>query len=159
MAMAITGPRVIADATLGHLAKWLRLLGVDTLYERSLRGTALMEKARSDRRILLTRDTRLIRRRDVPPHIFVRDNDFRSQIRQVVRALGLHLQNLLTRCALCNEELVPVEKAQIEGEVPPYVFQTQDRFVRCARCKRIYWHATHAERIRAEIERVFSDGA
>lgn len=150
-------PKFAADAMLGRLAKWLRLLGFDTTYATDRQDSALLALARRENRILLTRDTRLLRRRELPPHVFVRDNDFRSQLRQVVLACGLETgPGFLTRCAACNLELVAADRVDVRERVPPYVFETQTEFARCPACGRTYWPATHAARMAEELCRILA---
>lgn len=137
---------------LGHLAKWLRLIGLDTLYDATLDGAVLARRARAEGRVLLTRDTRLLCRRELPRHLFIEADDFRSQLRQVLGVFAVDpLAALLTRCSRCNEPLQELSAAEAEPHVPAYVAATQRDFVRCPRCRRIYWAATHVERLRAEL--------
>ena len=144
--------RFVADRMLGRLARWLRIIGQDVAYGQQLAGTALVSLARRERRVILTRDTRLISRRALPPHLFVTSDSFREQLRQVVSAFTLEpLAGMLTRCLDCNEELREVERDQARARVPPYVWRTQDRFVACRRCGRIFWRATHLAHMLAEL--------
>jgi uncharacterized protein with PIN domain len=150
--MAAATPKFIADAMLGRLAKWLRLLGLDTLYDPRLSDAALLRRAIADGRILLTRDTRLLRRRRLPPHLYVRSDDFRSQLRQVVDAFAIDpTAHRFERCACCNTVLRHADKVEVESQVPAYVSATQTTFARCPDCGRIYWPATHVERIEREL--------
>lgn len=152
--MAAATPMFLADAALGRLATWLRLLGYDTVYARAASEAGLVRWARAEGRVLLTRNTRLLRRRAVPPHLFVSSDDFRAQLRQVIGAFGLATAAFLARCSRCNEPLVPVEAAEAHAAVPAYVGATQPSFARCPSCRRIYWPATHVERMRRELQRL-----
>jgi hypothetical protein len=155
--MPFATPRFIADAMLGRLAKWLRLLGVDTVYDRAITDAALIRRAAAEGRVLLTRDRRLLRRRALPAHLLIRSDDFRAQLREVLAAFPMdpHAE-WLSRCARCNSPLQPLPAAAARAVVPAYVRATQTRFLHCARCQRIYWPATHVERIRAELARILS---
>jgi len=145
----------LADATLGRLATWLRLLGYDTVYARGAGEAELLRRAREQGRVLLTRNTRLLRRRAMPPDVFVASDDFRAQLRQVFAACGLRgAASFLVRCARCNEPLAPIDRAEACAAVPPYVCATQQTFARCPSCRRIYWGATHVDRMRAELRRL-----
>lgn len=141
------------DRMLGRLAVWLRLLGYDATCAPHLTGRALVRHARHEGRLILTRDRRLLREPNLPPTLFIDSNHFRDQLRQVISTYALHpLAHVFTRCSRCNEPVVPIDKAQVRDQVPEYVFTTQDRFVRCPRCRRIYWPATHVERVREELQ-------
>ncbi|MCL5966184.1 MAG: Mut7-C RNAse domain-containing protein [Deltaproteobacteria bacterium] len=138
-------PRFIADGMLGKLAKWLRILGCDVEFFPKIPDDELADRVEETGRVLLTRDTRIIKRRKVRHrHFFVRGDDCKDQLRQVVAHSPLDPERrLFSRCVLCNEPLVTIEKAGVEDRVPPYVYLTQDRFRTCASCGRIYWPATH----------------
>jgi hypothetical protein len=76
---------------------------------------------------------------------------------EVVRRCGLRIEDLrpFTRCLRCNEPTVPAAKAEIERQVPEYVWETQESFSRCPRCGRVYWRGTHTERALATIRQLF----
>jgi len=148
-------PMFIADAALGRLVTWLRLLGYDTVYARQARAPELVRRARTEGRILLTRDTRLARRRDLPAHLLVTSDDFRVQLRQVLAAYaGCAPSRFFVRCARCNAPLESIDRAAARGSVPAYVYRTQTSFGRCPQCARIYWSATHVERMRSELRQL-----
>lgn len=153
--MATATPMFIADAALGRLATWLRLLGYDTLYARRANVAELIHRAAAEGRILLTRNTQLVRRRGLPAHVLVTSDDFRAQLRQVVGVCGLRASSaVLERCARCNAPLQRVERAAACARVPRYVCATQTSFARCPLCARIYWPATHVDRMQRELERI-----
>ena len=134
-APAGTLPAFAVDKMLGRLARWLRILGHDVAYGPHLSGRTLVDCARRERRLLLTRDTRLLRDPDLPPHIFVASDHFREQLRQVADAVPLG-GAFLHRCLNCNRAL---EAA------------TQEHFQRCPHCGRIYWPATHRSHMLDEL--------
>lgn len=151
-------PRIIADAMLGRLAKWLRLLGCDVAYERKIDDDELIRMALHEKRLVLTRDGNLARRRPAPL-LFIRDDHLPNQLRQVVRDLNLPLAGRrFTRCIECNAELAVVEKDAVRTKVPAYVFETQDRFSECPDCGRIYWPGTHHDRAVRRLEEFFPEG-
>lgn len=140
-------PRFIADCMLGKLARWLRIVGYDAAYENRISDEDLIARARREGRVLLTRDTRLVKRRALPPNILIGSEVAEIQLRQVLEELDLRVRTdgLLSRCIVCNREAVPISRREAHGEVPPYVHRTQRRFSRCPDCRRIYWRATHVE--------------
>ena len=147
---AAAGPAFAVDKMLGRLARWLRILGHDVAYGPHLSGRTLAERARREHRLLLTRDTRLVRDPDLPPHLFITSDHFREQLQQVAAAAPLGA-GFLRRCLDCNCSLVDVARAAVQASVPPYVFATQDQFERCPRCGRVYWQATHRLHILEEL--------
>jgi len=136
---------------LGRLARWLRILGHDVAYGPHLHGPGLVACARRDRRVIVTRDTRLVRDPNLPPHLFVRADRFRDQLREVAAAVPLAAGEAFSRCVECNEPLTSVGREAARERVPPYVFETQDRFWTCPSCHRFYWPATHHARMREEL--------
>jgi uncharacterized protein len=136
-------PRFVADTMLGRLATWLRILGYDAEYARG-EDTALIERARETGRILLTRDTGLARRRDVPPHLLVRSDHVSEQLRQVMETFHLTPAGpSARRCPRCNAAVEPRTKAEAFGRVPEFVWSSQDAFWGCPACGRLYWAGTH----------------
>lgn len=145
----------IADAALGRLVTWLRLLGYDTVYARAGGIATLLQRARAEQRILLTRNRRVTLRRDPPPYVLVRSDHFREQVRQVMETCGLDTAPaFLVRCSRCNTRLERIEPATACAAVPRYVCETQTAFARCPGCGRVYWPATHVSRMRSELERM-----
>jgi len=142
--------RFLADCMLGKLAKWLRLLGYDTVYIHDATDDELVRVAVRDNRILLTKDRALAERRLVHGRCsFITEEGTGGQLRQVVREFALRADDstLFTRCPVCNSEIKDTPKSGVRSEVPPYVYRTQDRFGRCAGCSRIYWRGTHVEHV------------
>jgi uncharacterized protein len=153
-------PRFLADRMVGRLGKWLRIVGYDTAYLPHLSPQELLREGRRQGRALLTRDTRLLREKDAPPLIFIRDDHFREQLKQVMQECHLTPMTLLfSRCSECNQMLEAVAKERIQDQVPEYVWQTQETFHRCPECHRIYWGATHKLRVLAELRRIGVEGS
>ena len=143
----------LADCMLGTLAKWLRILGYDTAYDAGLDDNELVRLARAEGRILLTRDTGLLRRKG-PQCLFIASEVLHEQLAQVLHTFGLHADNPFSRCPVCNAPLEDVPKYEAWGQVPPFVFQTQERFSLCPACDRFYWRGTHWQRMREQVEKL-----
>lgn len=141
----------IADAMLGTLARWLRTLGYDTLYDAELDDDALVRLARAEGRVLLTRDTALLRRRNLQM-LYITSQRWEEQVRQVLRELPLPPPAPLTRCLACNTPLEDMLRSEAWGLVPPYVFVRHQRFRFCPDCQRVYWQGTHWDRMQRTIE-------
>ncbi len=140
--------RFVADVMLGRLAKWLRIAGFDVLYSNHFSDDDLVAVSRYERRILLSRDTRLLIRKAVSLFIYLESNDVHEQIRQVFRLTGTQaLPNLLTRCLVCNEPLTDIARDSVRSSVPPFVFATQTHFKSCPRCSKVYWAGTHRQAV------------
>jgi uncharacterized protein with PIN domain len=143
--------KFLAGNMLGRLATWLRLLGYDTAYLHDATDDELARRARAESRVLLTRDVELTRRRGVRS-LLIESEQVEAQLEQVFHTLDLTAREAFSRCAECNGLLEEVNKESVRGQVPPYVFHTQERFRRCPRCARIYWRGTHWARMVGQME-------
>ena len=144
-------PRFAVDKMLGRLARWLRILGYDVAYGPHLSGRTLVAAARDEGRLLVTRDTRLLRGRDLPPHVFVESDHFREQLREIAAAVPLDGAHLLARCLDCNRALDELARERARDRVPVFVWETSPRFLSCAACGHVYWHATHRAHVVREL--------
>jgi len=144
----------ITDRTLGKLAKWLRILGYDTLYYTGAIDRSFLQRGANEGRIVLTRSRDMARRNFRGRMIIVRADKVIDQIREITDALSLKPENdkLLSLCIKCNEVLQDVSKAEIKEKVPEYVFQTQEIFHICPHCEDIYWSGTHKKNILSFIQ-------
>ncbi len=137
--------RFIADVMVGKLARWLRVLGFDVLYSNRYTDNEIVRIAEDEGRVILTRDARLAARKLRTHCLLIESVDYREQLRQVVRALGLKDFAVFLRCLECNAVLEDIDKESIFHRVPPYVYLTQKRFAICPSCRRVFWHGTHAD--------------
>ena len=163
-------PLFLADAMLGRLARYLRLLGYDTAYERDITDSGLLLLALREGRILLTRDTRLAARKVLPPGrtFLAISDDPLAQLKEVAAHFQFRLgllpaSSLLetARCSVCNSQLERVAsnaKESVRDLVPEHVFLSGKAFFRCAGCGRVYWEGSHIERFLKDIRRALAAG-
>ena len=137
--------KLLCDHMLGSLARWLRFMGYDTAYPEPGPDRALIERARAEGRILLTRDKELAAR--VPGSVAIRSDLLEEQIREVGVMLSLRLVDPLSRCSLCNERLVQVAVDAVRGLVPEAVRSRHHEFWRCPSCLRVYWQGSHWDKM------------
>jgi len=144
--------KFLCDEMLGKLARWLRLCGLDVAYLQRLTDDDLLRAALQQERVLLTRDEELAARAG-PRALLVRAKEPEEQLTEVVRALGLRLDEaaLLSRCSLCNTRIVAMTPETVQQEVPPSVWAAQQAYWRCPTCHKVYWRGTHVERIEARL--------
>ncbi len=149
--------RFVVDCMLGSLAKWLKILGLDTTYDPALDDDDLVEIADRQDRILVTRDSRLVRRRRLREPIFIVSQDLHDQIRQVLREKNIKINPglLLSRCLDCNRPTENVPREAVRDLVPAYVYRTQEKFSRCPACGKIFWQATHVTRMLERLRKEF----
>jgi uncharacterized protein with PIN domain len=149
--------KVACDAMCGGVARWLRLLGVDTSYTPGIEDGALVKHALAEGRVVLSSDGKLFERRvlttgelcglRLPVGLKLLD-----QVRFVVRALGI--EGGFPRCTLCNGELEIVGRAEVGDVVPARSLVWATEFYRCRSCGHVFWQGTHWRRIRAVQEKL-----
>ncbi len=147
--------RFIVDVNVGSLAKRLRMLGYDTRFIRGIRDDEIIRAALKDERIILTRDTRIMKRRIVTTEavkaILILSDQVKEQLYQVVSLLELKSHcKPFTRC-MENGVLQDRDQSDICDLVPPYVYKTQEYYRQCPECERVYWKGTHWKKMFNEI--------
>ena len=147
--------RFVAEMTLGKLAKWLRILGFDTIYGTNVAGEKLTDTV-SDR-ILLTRTKGIRNIKIAKECIFINSDHPVEQLREVVSTMGIEEEDirLFSRCIQCNASIRSIEKNAVRGRVPDYIWETQDEFHTCSHCRKIYWSGSHVQRSRDIIKKLF----
>ncbi|MEN6623333.1 MAG: Mut7-C RNAse domain-containing protein [Smithella sp.] len=137
--------KYLTDGSLGKLAKWLRLMGFDTIvYPRTI-NREILNFAYSEKRIVLTRRVDMVKRRFSGQIYLIEGKETEDQLKEIVRKISLKIEKdkIFSICLKCNERLSPVPKEEVFDLVPSYVFANCDNFNRCPNCKRIYWKGTH----------------
>ncbi|MGD2073765.1 MAG: Mut7-C RNAse domain-containing protein [Gammaproteobacteria bacterium] len=150
-------PRFVVDCNLGRLARYLRLLGLDCLYRNDFTDDDVAMLSRAQRRIVLTRDRRLLHRKIISHGLFVRAVRPREQAREVLSRLDLYDSIApFTRCTRCNGRLEPVAKSSIEHRLEPKTRRYYQQFLQCPDCHKLYWQGGHHERARQLISELAS---
>ena len=153
--------RFVADGHLGKLARNLRLLGLDTVYERDADDPRLLEIMVEEDRVLLTRDRPLLMRGVVRHGYCPRSSESEEQTREVLRRFGMTRHGAemapFSRCLHCNGALEPVDKSEVLAPLAaePLTLRFYDDFRRCPGCGRIYWPGTHTQKLAALVTRIF----
>ncbi|MCB2226558.1 MAG: Mut7-C RNAse domain-containing protein [Desulfarculaceae bacterium] len=141
--------RLICDAMLGRLARWLRLLGYDAPHVKRPPAQAAPGET------VLTRRKAWQGR---PGVVFVAHDKLEDQLRQVAEELGLRPDSakFLSRCLDCNVPVEPLERGQVAGRVPDYVLDTAEGFTTCPRCKKVFWPGSHGQRARERLSHLLT---
>jgi uncharacterized protein with PIN domain len=140
--------KFIADVMLGRLAKRLRLLGFDVLYDRALDDNEILRLSLAQDRVILTRDLALSARPLASNHLLIKSEAVQEQAEQVLTAF--HLKALvapLSRCSVCNETLKSITKQDAHNLVPVHIYDNNSNFLSSPKCGRIYWKGTHVRRM------------
>jgi uncharacterized protein with PIN domain len=146
----------IVDKTLGKLAKWLRILGYDTVYWHSDDLTGLLSRAVEEGRNLITKDAKLYQRKGPVKALLIREDNPFLQIQKVVRhfRLSVNREKLFSRCLTCNVPLEEVIPEEVKEEVPDYIYHTHQAFSRCPSCRKVYWAGSHYGHTAKVVERL-----
>lgn len=145
-------PFFIADAHLGGLARFLRMLGFDTLHDPRLHDEHIRRIAHDERRIVLSRDRELLKCRDIARGCYVHAIRVEAQLAEVAARYRLgERARPFTLCLRCNLPLERIDKAAVVERLPESVRREQNDFTHCPGCDRVYWPGSHWERMRSVL--------
>ncbi|MBN1416623.1 MAG: Mut7-C ubiquitin/RNAse domain-containing protein [Bacteroidales bacterium] len=153
---ALRNPRFVLDVHLGKLVRYLRLAGFDCFYDKSLSDAEIIRISLDEKRIILTRDKGILKNGKVSHGMFVQADDPREQFTEVTKRLQLnHLFKPFSRCTVCNEPIVKVDKDTLLDQLEPLTKKHYTVFYQCTGCKRIYWEGSHFTRMMQFISDYF----
>ena len=160
----ISNLKFIVDNNVGKLAKWLRIMGYNARFFEGSSDSQMVAIALAENRVILTRDTQIMRRRLVTSGqlkaILIQSDEPERQIRQVIDALKLDCQfQPFSLCLECNQPLAERSRELVKDLVPPYVFQTQNQYMECPACHRIYWRGTHWQAMTKSLKKFIKGAA
>jgi len=151
------GIKFIVDNNVAKLARWLRVMGYDTLLFKQKDEDKMIKIALHEDRMILTRDTQLMKRRLVTngklKAMLITQDDPKAQLQETVRKLNLSYHfKPFSLCLECNQTLIPRSKEEVQNLVPPCVFKTQNQYTECPVCHHIYWQGTHWQAMIKELK-------
>ncbi len=152
----MSDPIFIVDGMLGNLARWLRILGYDTMY-CPLSDNIILEKAESEKRILLTKDKALFRSaiRKGVKSMLIDGGDIVDILLNIALTLNIRVKPQKTsRCPICNGHLNEVESNNVINLVPKNILSKNSVFWICRSCGKVYWHGSHWRLIASTLSRV-----
>ncbi len=146
-------PKYVLDVHLGKLAKYLRMLGFDTLYENNYEDTEIIEIAKNQNRIILTRDVSILKNKTVTHGYWIRSQYPKKQLEEVIVRFDL-FSNIkpFYRCLVCNGILTKTKKESINNKLQPKTKQYYDEFYQCKSCEKVYWKGSHYYKMKNFIE-------
>ncbi|MHA1229647.1 MAG: DUF5615 family PIN-like protein [Candidatus Helarchaeota archaeon] len=152
--------KFVTDAMHGRIARYLRILGYDTFYPNDISDSEILEIAKKENRIIITRDVQLSERarsRNIP-FILLRSVDFTRNFHEIYKkfSLNLELDSNKSRCPVCNSEITPIPKEKIKGKVPEKTYLRFEKYWICTnkKCGKIYYEGMHWVKIRKQLEKV-----
>ena len=150
--------RFVVDVNVGKLARLLRTLGLDTAYRPDDGDAVIADLAESEGRIVLTRDTGLLKRRQIVYGRLIRSANPDAQLREVAKVFGLKKPfAFFSRCLRCNSLLKPVEKAAIVHRLEPKTRKYFHDFKQCPSCQRLFWPGSHQEDMTRRMALILGD--
>jgi uncharacterized protein with PIN domain len=148
----------ILDVHLGKLARLLRMLGFDTEYQNDYHDSEIVKRSLAENRIIITRDRRLLHAKAVTHGYYIRSENPKVQIREVLHRFDLYTRvKPFQRCMVCNATVKEVEKSQILGRLEPKTVLYYDEFYMCPGCKRIYWKGSHYTKLKERFKEITSE--
>ena len=149
--------KFILDVHLGTLAKYLRMLGFDTLYRNNLEDQEIIDLSIAEQRIILTRDLFILKNGRVTHGYFVRETTPGKQLPEIVNRFDLSKQTMpFSRCMACNGLIEKVDKESVEEILQPNTRKTFHDFFQCRDCKKVYWKGSHWEKMAERVQLVVS---
>ena len=140
--------KFILDVHLGTLARYLRLLGFDTLYRNNLKDEEIIKLSMSEQRIILTRDLFILKNGKVTHGYFIRSTNPKKQLPEIIRRFDLKEQfRPFTLCLECNGRILQVDKISIEKKLKPNTRKAFQEFYQCQSCMKVYWKGSHYEKM------------
>ena len=141
----VNQPKFLCDDNLGKLARYLRMLGYDTFFEKTLDDARLLSTMLKENRIVLTRDRKLIKRLPAGRFVLIEDDSPEEQLKSVLKNRGIKPDRdaFFSRCLECNEPCVEISRDEIEEKVFPYILKKHENFSKCPACGRIFWPGSH----------------
>ena len=143
--------KFIADSMLGKLARWLRMLGHDVIYTIQLNDNDLLELAKKENRVLLTKDLELYKRANAKnlDALYLEGKSESERLAEVAKrySLTLEIDMEKSHCPVCNTKLKATPKEQLSGEIEKNTFTYYDKFWKCPNCGQVYWQGAHWNQI------------
>ena len=152
-------PFFLADAMLGSLARWLRIMGYDViLADNEMADRQILALlGKESGRILLTRDKMLASRAASAGInvIFFHSDSLDNQMFQLLDSIEIDASRLFTRCSHCGAVLESISKdeAKKSGMVPDGSLENSEKFWRCPSCGRYYWKGSHWPKIIEQLKK------
>lgn len=143
--------KFVADAMLGKLARWLRIIGQDVIYSVQFSDSELLKLAKAEERVLLTRDFELYKRAITRSldSFYVEGKSESERLAEVGGRYNLMLEVDMDKshCPICNTKLAAACKEQFYGTIEKNTYTYYHEFWRCFNCGQIYWQGAHWKQI------------
>lgn len=151
----------LVDAMLGNIAKKLRLFGYDSMYFSDIDDSQLIEKAKTENRIIISRDHLLtdVAKKNGASAIYLSKENEIDQFLEILDKTHLELNEISgekARCTKCNSTTSPINKSEIGDKIPEGVLEFNDKFWKCDNCNQVYWEGTHIKNLQKFVQKLKS---
>jgi hypothetical protein len=148
--------RFFADVMTARVVRWLRAIGIDTIWEDAIADRDLVRRAIEEKRFILTLDKPLVEEWRVDNLLLLQSENPLEQFREIIEHFGIEKpEEFFTRCLVCNTPLRRASGEEIRAGAPPGVRENQETFDYCSSCNKVYWQGSHTGRMRQAIEEIF----
>lgn len=152
-------PTFFVDAMLGNIARKLRLLGYDSQYFSDIDDEKLIDSARKEKRIIISKDEELIKKvqKLAMRSIYITKEEEIEQFFEIINIINLkriQINGDTARCPKCNSLTESVDKEVIKEKIPQGVLKSNDKFWRCKCCNQVYWEGTHIKNLQEFVGKV-----
>lgn len=146
--------KFIVDANIGKVARNLRMLGFDTYYDFDLPDKEIVNLAEREKRIILSRDWGLLKRKNAIFGYYPRSTNTDEQLDEIIKRYNLFDKfNPLTLCLECNGQILQTNKLEVKNEIDSGVYDFYDEFYKCQNCNKIFWKGSHYDKMKLAIEK------
>ena len=147
--------KFLADGMLGKLTRWLRMLGQDVIYSTQLSDNELLDLAKAEGRVLLTKDFELNKRaisRGLDA-FYAEGKTESARLAEVAKRYGVKLEIDMDKshCPICNTPLKAAAKEQLKDELEQNTYIYYDKFWKCPNCGQVYWQGAHWKQINSTL--------
>lgn len=147
--------KFVLDVHLGKLARFLRLLGFDTLYQNNYSDPQIIEISVSNKRIILTRDLGILKNEKVTRGYWLRSQDSKQQLYEVLKKFDLYSKiDIFSRCMACNGTIKRIKKENVLSLLEPKTLIFYTKFFQCCSCRKVYWEGSHYKKLKKFAESI-----
>lgn len=151
-AKPLRDPKFVLDVHLGKLARYLRMLGIDSAYKNNFSKEEIISVSLNEHRTILTKDRNILKRNEITHGYWIRNENIMEQVKEVINRFHLEKElRQFSRCMECNSLLEKVDKEEVINALPEKVKAQHKEFIKCPGCGRIYWKGTHYEKMKKLI--------
>ncbi len=148
--------KFLLDENLGKLAKWLRMLGYDSVVYKSISIEKKISLCIKERRIFLTRSKKIAKMNERFSRILIRTEKYDNQLKEILPLLEINNEMFFSRCLECNNRLQAIKAEKIDGLVPENVKHNFTDFKICRKCGKIYWHGSHYDAMKSKLKNLLT---